>query len=232
MPIRSQLLLAITPPLSLGSGLNIILMLLSPMVAIQPNSLTLIFTMPVTSLALERLTTPHKAGWKAVVKKKRPMLSRHHRKERMDFAISHKEWTLEDWKRVVWSDETKVNCLGSDGRKWAWKRVDEPLSDRLVQGTKKFGGGSVMVWGCMTWDGVGMACKIDGRIDGELYCQILDDERQGTLSYYHKTPANVLFQQDNDPKHTNKKAKPRVTDHGFTDCYDRLPWRRQGPYGL
>src|SRR6266436_9349627 len=34
-----------------------------------------------------------KAGWKAVVKKKRPMLSRHHRKERMDFAISHKEWT-------------------------------------------------------------------------------------------------------------------------------------------
>src|SRR5258705_11644534 len=30
--------------------------------------------------------------------------------------------------------------------------------------------------GCMTWDGVGMACKIDGRMDGELYCQILDDE--------------------------------------------------------
>src|SRR5258706_15602075 len=111
-----------------------------------------------------------KAGWKAVVKKKRPMLSRHHRKERMDFAISHKEWTLEDWKRVVWSDETKVNFLGSDGRKWAWERVGEPLSDRLVQGTKRFGGGSVMVYGCMTWDGVGMACKIDGRMDGELYC--------------------------------------------------------------
>ena len=166
-----------------------------------------------------------KAGWKAVVKKKRPMLSRHHRKERMDFAISHKEWTLEDWKRVVWSDETKVNCLGSDGRKWAWKRVDEPLSDRLVQGTKKFGGGSVMVWGCMTWDGVGMACKIDGRMDGELYCQILDDELQGTLSYYHKTPANVLFQQDNDPKHTSKKAKTWFNDHGFTV----MEWPSQSP---
>ena len=166
-----------------------------------------------------------KAGWKAVVKKKRPMLSRHHRKERMDFAVSHKEWTLEDWKRVVWSDETKVNRLGSDGRKWAWKRVDEPLSDRLVQGTKKFGGGSVMVWGCMTWDGVGMACKIDGRMDGELYCQILDDELQGTLSYYHKTPANVLFQQDNDPKHTSKKAKTWFNDHGFTV----MEWPSQSP---
>src|SRR5258707_6421254 len=70
--------------------------------------------------------------------------------------------------------------------------------------------------GCMTWDGVGMACKIDGRMDGELYCQILDDELQGTLSYYHKTPANVLFQQDNDPKHTSKKAKTWFNDHGFT----------------
>src|SRR5258708_27689222 len=140
-----------------------------------------------------------KAGWKAVVKKKRPMLSRHHRKERMDFAVSHKEWTLADWKRVVWSDETEVNHLGSDGRKWAWKRVDEPLTDRLVQGTKKFGGE------CMTWDGIGMACKIDGRIDGELYCQVWHDELQGTLSHYHKSPANVLFQQDNDPKHPSKK---------------------------
>ena len=31
----------------------------------------------------------------------------------MDFAIRHKDWTLEDWKRVVWSDETKINCLSS-----------------------------------------------------------------------------------------------------------------------
>src|SRR5258708_9171418 len=37
-----------------------------------------------------------KTGWKAAVKKNTPILSRHHRKERMDFAISHNEWTLED----------------------------------------------------------------------------------------------------------------------------------------
>jgi len=141
-----------------------------------------------TSLSIETVHKGlNKAGWKAVVKKKQPMLSRHHKRDRMDFALSHKEWTLEDWKRVVWSDETNVNRLGSDGRKWVWKRVGEPLTDRLVQGTKKFGGGSIMVWGCMTWDGVGMACKIDGRMDGELYCQIMDDELQQTLSYYCKT---------------------------------------------
>jgi Transposase len=94
-------------------------------------------------------------GMKAVVKKKCPLLSKRHRRERLDFVISHKDWTLEDLKKVVWSDETKNNCLGSDGRKWAWKRAGEGLSDRIVAGTIKFGGGSLMMWGCMMWEGVG-----------------------------------------------------------------------------
>ena len=63
----------------------------------------------------------------------------------MDFALAHKDWTLDDWKRVIWSDETKINCLGSDDRKWGWKKTGKGLSDRLVEGTVKFGGGSVMV---------------------------------------------------------------------------------------
>ena len=38
------------------------------------------------------------AGMKAVVKTKRPLLSKRHRRNRMDFALAHKDWTLEDWK--------------------------------------------------------------------------------------------------------------------------------------
>jgi len=86
---------------------------------------------------------------KAVVKKKRPLLSKHQRRERLDFAIAHQDWTVEDWKKVVWSDETKINRLGSDGRKLIWKKKGKGLSDRLVQRTVKFGSGSVMMWGCM-----------------------------------------------------------------------------------
>ena len=160
-----------------------------------------------------------------MVKKKCPMLSKHHKREQLDFAHSHKEWTLEDWKRVIWSDETKVNCLGSDGRKWVWKRAGEPLTDRLVEGTKKFGGGSVMVWGCMTWDGVGLACKIDGRMDSDLYCQIMEEDLQGTLSYYNKFPDHIIFQQDNDPKHTSKKAQKWFDTHGI----EVMKWPAQSP---
>jgi hypothetical protein len=125
----------------------------------------------------------------------------------LDFAIKHKDCTLEDWKKVVWPDETKINRLGSDRRKWVWKKAGKPLSDRLVERTLKFGGGSLMVWGCMLWDGVGYTCKIEGRMDGDLYLRILEEDLQESLRYFEKTPEDVIFQQDNDPKHTCKKAK-------------------------
>src|SRR5258705_1780310 len=63
-----------------------------------------------------------KSGLKAVVKTKGPVLSQHHCRERLDFARAHEHWTVEDWKRDIWSNETKINCLGSYGRKGVWKK--------------------------------------------------------------------------------------------------------------
>ena len=95
---------------------------------------------------------------------------------------------------MIWSDETKINRFGSDGRQWAYKKIgEEGLVDREVQETLKFGGGSLMMWGCMLWDGPGQACKIDGRMDKELYVQILEDELLGTLEEYDLEVDNVIF---------------------------------------
>ena len=143
----------------------------------------------------------------------------------MDFAIAHKDWTVEDWKRVIWSDETKINRFGSDGRKWGWKKPGESLSDRLVEGKLKFGGGSLMMWGCFCWHGVGYACIIDGRMDKELYCMILEDDLQKSIEYYGLDRDNIIFQQDNDSKHTSGLAKQWFQDHGI----DVLLWPPQSP---
>jgi hypothetical protein len=66
-------------------------------------------------------------GMRPVVNRKRPLLKPRHRRARMEFAERHLEWTIEDWKKVIQSDETKINCLGSDGRKYVWKDVGEGL---------------------------------------------------------------------------------------------------------
>ena len=54
---------------------------------------------------------------------------------------------MEDWKRVIWSDETKINRLESDRKRYVWKQAGESLSDRLVEGTVKFGGGNLIFVG-------------------------------------------------------------------------------------
>lgn len=130
---------------------------------------------------------------KAVVKTRHPLLSAKHCKAHLDFAHAYTDWIVEDWKRVIWSSKTKINCLGSDGHKWVWKKPEEGLSDMLVEGTAKFGGGIIIIWGCMTQEGIGYATKIDGRMDGDLYLQILKDKLLNTLQYHSLNPSNIIF---------------------------------------
>jgi hypothetical protein len=56
-------------------------------------------------------------GLRPVVKRKHPLFKACHRRERLQWAERCKEYTMEDWKRILWTDETKINRLGSDGRK-------------------------------------------------------------------------------------------------------------------
>ena len=125
-----------------------------------------------------------KAGLKSIKKKKKPFLSKKHRKQRLDFAQKYANWTVEDFKRVIWSDETKIIRMGSDGLKWTWRKPQHAIQDYHVQGTFKHGGGSLMFWGCMTRIGVGQACKIEGTLDSPLYCEILSDNLLGTADYF------------------------------------------------
>jgi transposase len=142
------------------------------------------------------------AGMRAMVKKKKPLLRTRHIRARLEFARKYQDWTVDDWKRVVWSDETKVNRFGSDGREWCWKKRGERLQARHVQLTVKFGGGSLMIWACFTTRGVGHMARIDGGLDAKLYTEILEDYVFQSLDYYKMDRGNFIFQQDNDPKHT------------------------------
>ncbi len=147
------------------------------------------------------------------------------KKKRLAFALKHQEWTVEDWKRVIWSDETKINRIGSDGRVWVWKQAGEGLINREVQGTVKFGGGNIMVWGCMGWEGVGHLAEVEGRMDANQYVDILEDNLLPSLEESGISMEDVIFQQDNDPKHTSNKAKKWMEDSNI----NVLDWPPQSP---
>lgn len=164
-------------------------------------------------------------GMRSVVKKKKPLLSKFHKKARLNFANLYKEWTEDDWKQVIWSDESKINRLGSDGIKYTWKKKGEGLLDREIIGTKKFGGGNIMVWGCMGWEGVGDMIYVEGRMDADQYVGILDDGLLSSVEKFGMDVEDIIFQQDNDPKHTSKKAKQWFEDQEI----QLLEWPAQSP---
>jgi len=94
-------------------------------------------------------------GLKRRAMKKKPFLSKRHIALRLNWAKKHEKWTLEDWKRVIWSDETKINLFGSDGVSKVWRRSDDGDKAKYCRLTIKHGGGNRMVWACMSWKGVG-----------------------------------------------------------------------------
>ncbi len=53
----------------------------------------------------------------------------------------------------MWSDESKVTLFGSDGVQHVWRRPGEEYQENCALPTVKHGGGSIMVWGCMTTAG-------------------------------------------------------------------------------
>jgi transposase len=165
------------------------------------------------------------SGLKAAVKPKKPRLLPRHKKARFDFAIRYQHWTINDWKRIVWSDETKINRLGCDGREWIWKKPNSMLTAQHVKGTVKFGGGSLFIWGCITAQGTGYATRIDGGMDAELYTKILDDELLQTLKLFKLDKKKIIFQQDGDSKHTSKAATQWFKNNNI----EVLPWPAQSP---
>lgn len=141
-------------------------------------------------------------GLRACVKTKKPLLTKKHRARRLQWAKKCKHADWEFWAHVIFSDESKFNLFGSDGRQYCWRKSGDRFLDQHVQSTVKHGGGNIMVWGCMTWEGVGKLHLIEGKMDKYVYRNILETELMGTIQMQGLEEDEVIFQHDNDPKHT------------------------------
>ncbi len=110
---------------------------------------------PVSAQTIRR--TLHQIG-------RKPLLKMMHKKACKQFAEDKQTKDMDYWNQVLWFDETKINWFGSEGVKRVWRQPGEEYKDKCVLPTVKHGGGSVMVWGCMSAAGTGELQFIEGTM--------------------------------------------------------------------
>lgn len=113
---------------------------------------------------------------------------------------------MEFWQNVIWSDESKFEFVDNRRRRRVWRKKGDAFEAKYLVPTVKHGGGSVMVWGCFSYNGTGKLVFIDGKMTGQKYVEILKNNLEESARMLG-IEDDFVFQQDNDPKHTSKVAK-------------------------
>uniref|UniRef100_A0A8C1MH25 Transposase n=1 Tax=Cyprinus carpio TaxID=7962 RepID=A0A8C1MH25_CYPCA len=144
----------------------------------------------------------------------KPLLNHRQHQRRLTWAKEKKNWTLAQWSKVLFSDESKF-CIsfGNQGPR-VWRKGGEAHSPSCLKSSVKFPQ-SVMIWGAMSSAGVGPLCFIKGRVNAASYQEILEHFMLPSAEKLYGDE-DFVFQHDLAPAHSAKTTGKWFTDHGIT----------------
>ena len=143
--------------------------LTAPQIAAQINDFRVQVT-DISTLTVQRRL--RESGLHGQIASKKKLLKDTNKKKRLAWAKKHEQWTVDRWKCILWSDESKCEIFGSNRHVFVRRRVGERMISTYVVSTVKHGG-RVMVWGCFTGDTVYDLFLIQGTLNQHGYHSIL-----------------------------------------------------------
>ena len=84
------------------------------------------------------------------------------------FAKRHLKDSQTMRNKILWSDETKIEFFGLNATRHVWSKPG-------TIPTVKHGGGSIMLLGCFSAAGTGRLVRIERKINGAKYREIVDE---------------------------------------------------------
>lgn len=146
-------------------------------------------------------------GFRRRVALKKPPLTPTHKVIRLHWAEQHLTWTQEQWREILWSDETWVTP-GNHRKIWITRRPGEELDPTCIveKHRKKIGW---MFWASFSGEIKGPHLfweKAWGTINKERYCEHVVPLIE---AYMRENPSHSLM-QDNAPGHSAQYTKEEL----------------------
>jgi ketohexokinase/beta-glucosidase len=170
--------------------------------------------LPVGATALARAL--RKRGYTRCKALRKPPLSEKNKRVRLAWALEHVNWTVEQWNRILWSDETWVHS-GYHTRIWVTRKAEEELVETClrISRPKKRGW---MFWAtfhgqnkgpCLFWE------KEWGTINAERYCERIVPIIDGYLRLVQQQNSWVQLMQDGAPGYSGKETIKELHERGI-----------------
>ena len=153
-------------------------------------------------------------GYTRSAARRRPLLKVLDMKRRLKFARAHKSWTVEDWYRVIFTDEMSIK-VGQErtSRVFVWRKKGEEYHKDCVDDRKRSTGG-MMFWGAFRGGKMGpgffFELKKGQKINSVVYRdQVLLGPLKTFVDESRSEGFNPIVMEDNAPVHKGACNEPR-----------------------
>ncbi|GFU71795.1 HTH_Tnp_Tc3_2 domain-containing protein [Trichonephila clavipes] len=142
-------------------------------------------------------------------------LTPHHRQCRLDFCRPRATWSVTDWRRVIFSDESRFSLSADDHRTRVWRRTGQRSDPAFIVERHTAISQGVTVWGAISWDTRSSLGVLQGTLTARRY---VDDILTPIVLPMLSSRPGAIYQQDNVRPHTARLSQQCLQG------YDVLPW--------
>jgi transposase len=163
------------------------------------------------------------SGLQSRIDRKKPFLSQVYKEKRLAFAKSHVNWTVQQWKNVIWTDEATFEIGKKFRQIRVWCSTKETYELDCFVPSFKNGRTSVMIWGAF-YNNLrsSLAFMIPGR---RTVLDFVDIVYEGPLKEFLLLVPGAILMEGGAPVHRSLAPKKWRKDRGL----QKLEWPAQSP---